>query len=570
MRYRLILFIVLSAAIMLGYQYYFMPIPPQPPSPDLGKTLQTESAFEGTMEKPGIAQKNSDEEIPVFPILLQDSGKDIKDFISFSVKPENDRKIEVDTEILKIIFSEKGGYIEEVTLKKFNEKEIPIKLFSDSYYGAVFFSGNSEKKVSSFSFEGPSKITISKDESRELIFKTIDEGMEVEKRFLLKSSDYAFDMFLGLRNGSDVPIGISEQIVLGPHFFLLGAQTDNRYIGHVGPVIDKGGKLTRETFEKLESPKNFSSDIEWTGLESKYFLASIKLPDKDYSAVFSPEGKDKLIVGVQSKLLKMNPLESVSTKYSFYIGPKYYSVLEKKGLEKAVDFGWFGILGKPLLIALNWIYSYLGNYGLSIVIITIILKIIFLPLTQKSFTSMQKMKDIQPQIKSLRDKYKKDPKKMNEETMALYKEYGVNPMGGCLPMLFQVPVFIAFYNVLLNSVELRGAPFFWWMTDLSQKDPYYITPILMGVTMLIQQKMTPTAGDPRQAQIMMIMPVVFTFMFMSFPIGLVIYWTMNNVLTIGQQYFMMPKDKKDSEEPGKKSRSVRRKKSKEREIAKGK
>jgi len=154
--------------------------------------------------------------------------------------------------------------------------------------------------------------------------------------------------------------------------------------------------------------------------------------------------------------------------------------------------------------------------------------------------------------------------------MALYKEQGVNPMGGCLPMVLQIPVFIAFYNVLLNSVELMGAPFFWWMKDLSQKDPYYITPILMGVTMLLQQKMTPTAGDPRQAQIMMIMPVVFTFMFMSFPVGLVIYWTVNNILTIAQQYFMMPKDSESEAENSGKSRSARKKKAKGKESAKKK
>ncbi|RMF92029.1 MAG: membrane protein insertase YidC [Candidatus Schekmanbacteria bacterium] len=563
MRFRLILFIILSAAIMLAYQYYFMPkLPPVKKKGEISQALPAQ-------KKGAIVEESKETEIPKPPILPSKIKEVDREKIEQKIKSlaaEQDRKIEVDTELLKFVFSEKGAYIEKIFLKKFKKDDEPITLFEDSYYGALFLASENGSNALPFIFEGPSKISLGKSESRELIFKSVTEdGIEVEKRFKIDGSHYTVEMLLGLRNDSESQINISEQILLGPHFFLLGEEGNNRYRGHVGPVIESQGKVIREKIEKLKEAKVFSNNIRWTGLESKYFLASIKLPEKNFSAGFFPEGKDKVTVSIQSVIKNLKPLESIKTKYSFYFGPKYYSLLEKNELGNAVDFGWFGFLGKPLLIALNWIYSYIGNYGLSIIIITIILKIIFIPLTQKSFTSMQKMKEIQPQIKAIRDKYKKDPKKMNEETMALYKEYGVNPMGGCLPMIFQIPVFIAFYNVLLNSVELRGAPFIWWITDLSQKDPYYITPILMGITMLIQQRMTPSAGDPRQAQIMMIMPVVFTFMFMSFPVGLVIYWTVNNILTIGQQYFLMPKqsDSQEEEVEGKSKKKKKRRKGRE-------
>jgi YidC/Oxa1 family membrane protein insertase len=198
---------------------------------------------------------------------------------------------------------------------------------------------------------------------------------------------------------------------------------------------------------------------------------------------------------------------------------------------------------------LNFFYKYTGNYGIAIIILTIIIKIIFWPLSQKSYKSMNKMKKIQPMMTKIKEKYKDDRQKMNEEMMRLYKTYKVNPAGGCLPMLVQIPVFIALYQALLSAIELRHAPFIYnlpftdivWLADLSAKDPLYITPLIMGATMFIQQKMTPSPGDPTQAKVMLFMPVVFTFIFLTFPAGLVVYWLANNVLSIGQQWWMLKK-----------------------------
>ena len=192
----------------------------------------------------------------------------------------------------------------------------------------------------------------------------------------------------------------------------------------------------------------------------------------------------------------------------------------------------------PLLIVLKFIYNYVGNYGIAIIILTILIKIIFWPLGNKSYKSMKEMQKLQPKMQELREKYKDDKQKLSQETMALYKTHKVNPLGGCLPIVIQIPVFFGLYKVLLYAIELRHSPFFFWIQDLSAKDPYYITPIVMGATMFMQQKMTPTMGDPMQAKIMLFMPVVFTFLFLNFPSGLVIYWLFNNIISIGQQMYI--------------------------------
>ncbi|MDO9079815.1 MAG: membrane protein insertase YidC, partial [Desulfuromonadales bacterium] len=197
--------------------------------------------------------------------------------------------------------------------------------------------------------------------------------------------------------------------------------------------------------------------------------------------------------------------------------------------------GFFEILAKPLFYVLKFFYDYVGNYGWAIILLTVLIKIIFWPLTDKSYKSMKAMQTLQPEMTKLREKHKNDRDTLNKEIMTLYKEHRVNPLGGCLPMLVQIPVFFALYQVLMNMIELRHAPFIFWLTDLSVKDPYYITPLVMGATMFIQQKLTPSQLDPIQQKIFLAMPIVFTFLFLNFPSGLVVYWLVNNVLTIAQQ-----------------------------------
>jgi YidC/Oxa1 family membrane protein insertase len=228
----------------------------------------------------------------------------------------------------------------------------------------------------------------------------------------------------------------------------------------------------------------------------------------------------------------------------FYVGPKDFDILAgiDRDLVRAVDFGMFAVIVVPLLRTLDWIHGFVGNYGWSIVILTVIINVIMFPLRHKQVVSMRKMQGIQPEVKVIQDRYAKlkatDPakQKMNQELMALYKERGVNPAAGCLPMLLPLPVFFAFYSLLYTAIELRGAPFGFWIQDLSRPDPYYVTPILMGLSQVWQQWMMPAAGvDPAQQKMMMIMPVVFMFIFLSMPSGVVVYWIVNNLWGIGQQ-----------------------------------
>ena len=240
-------------------------------------------------------------------------------------------------------------------------------------------------------------------------------------------------------------------------------------------------------------------------------------------------------------------------QYALYFGPRDIGILKSLNLqlEKAVNFGFFDIVSKPLLWVLIFFNGYLHNYGWAIILLTILVKIVFWPLTHKSYKSMKDMQKLQPKMAKIREKHKDNREQMNQEMMALYKTYKVNPMGGCLPMVIQIPVFFALYSLLGYAIELRHAPFLLWINDLAAPDrlpigvpiPYVgegipVLTLLMGASMFIQQKMTPTTGDPTQAKIMLFLPVVFTFMFINFAAGLVLYWLVNNVLSIGQQYYI--------------------------------
>jgi YidC/Oxa1 family membrane protein insertase len=227
------------------------------------------------------------------------------------------------------------------------------------------------------------------------------------------------------------------------------------------------------------------------------------------------------------------------------VGPKQFDVLQSVDAElvRAIYFGFFAFLAVPLLTALKWVYSFVGNYGWSIVLLTVVINLLIFPLRHKSLVSMRKVQALQPQIKSIQDRYSglkmTDPgrQKMQTEIMALYKEKGVNPAGGCVPTLLTLPVLFAFYSLLSQAIELRGAEFGWWIKDLSERDPYYVTPLLMALTMFWQTKISPSTADPAQQRIMMMMPLMFGVMFLAAPSGLVVYWFVGNLFAIAQQYF---------------------------------
>ncbi|MBI3291245.1 MAG: membrane protein insertase YidC [Elusimicrobia bacterium] len=283
--------------------------------------------------------------------------------------------------------------------------------------------------------------------------------------------------------------------------------------------------------------------VQWVGLDNRYFLAALIVPSlaasqtSDSSTLLVEGSKAETTVHITERC-RLAPGETQALEWQLYLGPKGYTQLRRLGLrlEESVDFGWMGALGKAALHALYFLHRLTGNYGWAIVLLTIGLQILLFPLAMKSLKASLAMKALQPQVKALQERFKGDPKRLNVEMMHLYKQSGTNPLGGCLPMLLQLPIFWALFTTLRNAYELRGAPFIGWIRDLSAQDPYYALPIFMGLGMFVQQRMTAVAADPTQRQMMYIMPVIFTFMFLRFPAGLVLYWLVNNLLTIAEQW----------------------------------
>jgi len=311
--------------------------------------------------------------------------------------------------------------------------------------------------------------------------------------------------------------------------------------------------------EDLATIADFVGDGQWIGLESEWYLAALVPRTPGFRLAGGKVG-DAVQAGLRVAIPALEPGQTWEGRVLSYVGPKEYDRLKAigLGLEKSIYFGGFPIpqsygglpmewIAVPILWLLGWFHRYTLNYGVAIILLTILTKVIFFPLTLKSMRSMKAMQVLQPQINALRSKYKSDPQRIQRETMELYREHKVNPLGGCLPMIVQIPVFYALYVALSVSVEMQNAPFICfgqlfgmhlWICDLAAQDPTYVLPILMGVSMFVQQKMTPTMGDPRQAKMMLLMPVVFTFMFLNLPSGLVLYWTLSNVLQITQQLYM--------------------------------
>jgi YidC/Oxa1 family membrane protein insertase len=312
-------------------------------------------------------------------------------------------------------------------------------------------------------------------------------------------------------------------------------------------------KIHREPPAEIVKGHEFVGDIAWAGFGYTYFFFGL-LPDNGAQNRLSVRQSGPAFIAAIS-----GPAGTTDKvhRYALFVGPKELDILKSagKGLERTIDFGYFGFVSIPFLYVLHFFHSFTGSYGLDIILLTVLIKLLMAPLTHKSFVSMKQMQKLQPQMERLKEKYKDDKEKLNKEIMELYRRNGVNPLGGCLPMVFQFPVFIGLYNALSTPIELRHAQFL-WIKDLSQPDwkslPFTVPgwwpsflpagipvlTILMGASMFIQQWMTPSAGDPNQRRMMLMMPLMFTFMFISFPAGLTVYWLVNNILTIGQQYWI--------------------------------
>jgi YidC/Oxa1 family membrane protein insertase len=384
-----------------------------------------------------------------------------------------------------------------------------------------------------------------------LTFKHISaNGIQLEKRLSFHADRYDVEINLAVRNVSRDSATTQTRFAWGPG---LRNSTDKKVSTIQPPTLWVDGKRMQVDLATVSGERLVEGKLSWAALQDTYFTAALLPMDKDLNAFVSKAPEEQPIVGLIGPKQTLPASGEVSARVLVYAGPRDLDLLRGVGhdLDQLIDLGWFDFLARPALWLLKFLYHYTGNYGVAIILITILQKIAFHPLTHKSMKSMQAMQAIQPKVQALQERYKNNPQKKQEETMALYRKHGVNPMGGCLPMLAQIPIFIALYNALSSSVEMWQARFL-WISDLTQPDSLFsaevwggyvlsanVLALLMGVSMWFQQKMSPTTGDPRQAQMMLwMMPIIFTFMFWSFPSGLVLYWLVNNVLQIGQQWLI--------------------------------
>ncbi|MGD0281021.1 MAG: membrane protein insertase YidC [Dissulfurispiraceae bacterium] len=497
MEKRTLLAIVISIAILFGYQYLFIkPVAPPPAGVDLAKEPAKEEVKQSPLAPAAADQK--------------------------AAAAETERQVVVDNDLYTATLSSTGGTIKSILLKNYKDKGAPIILRSQDVLPPFSLGVNEGFQYAHAPFQvrgADIKLTPGVN-TASLTFDYSDGSVSIRRTYTFHYGDYAVDL---KDEVSGVP---SYWITLGKDFGI--DEKDNKV--HFGPVLLKDADRLEFSASKLKEPKTFKEGVKWIAQEDKYFFSSlvpkgpvdeVRFWNKDNDALAAAEFKG----GVNT--------------YMLYIGPKENDRLQQyhAGLEYVIDFGFFSIIARPLFWILKLFFKVSHNYGVAIIILTTCVRIPFIPLVSKGQQSMKKLQEIQPRMAEIREKYKKEPERMQKEVMELYKKHKVNPMGGCLPMVLQIPVFFALYKVLLISIELRGAPFMLWIHDLSSKDPSYVLPIVMGITMVIQQKMTPSSMDPMQQKMMMIMPVVFTFMFLSFPAGLVLYWLVNNLLSIGQQFY---------------------------------
>lgn len=388
---------------------------------------------------------------------------------------------------------------------------------------------------------------------RQLVFTwTSSDGVVVEKHYGFNPHDYLIELSLVIRNGSDRPFQDRVQLTLYQEESL-----EDRFYGFEGPSALINNRLERVKPKKLAERPTLRGNIQWLAVEDRYFITSLLPRNQTDSELMPWRVADRIVANTYMEPVALiQPGMQQQFSYLIYMGPKSLKVLNDLniGLEKAINFGWFDFIAKPCLWFMNFVYRFIPNYGIAIIILTLMVKLLLWPLGNKSYRSMGEMKKIQPLMLEIREKYKNDRQRMNTEMMNLYKIYKVNPLSGCLPMLLQLPVFFALYRMLYEAIELRHAPFFGWIQDLSAPDrlfdfgftiPFMEPPIgipvltiIMGATMFLQQKMAPPIGDPIQAKIMMLMPIMFTFIFINFSSGLVLYWLINNVLSISQQYYI--------------------------------
>ena len=549
---RLLLAIGLSFLVLIVWSTFFVEQPPvsenQGPSvpQETDVDQRTDGAIDGSQEQARTATAVATAPKPA------------------ATPPSPSREISVATPFYTVRISSQGASFTSYILNDYRESveaDAPKKqLIAKDLKRGILRTGLAQRTIPGletavFTVENQSDEIVVANEKESLAFQWVsEEGAVFQKIFTFDPHSYLIDLKVVVSNNTDrvlrdnLALSLKNPIV---------EDTGYSFVGPSGLIDDQ---LEQVKIKNIEDKSEYTGTIKWIGLEDRYFIASI-IPGNEIKGRMKLDLIDDVVTNqLVNPPFEILPGEQTDFQYHLFMGPKSMELLDSLGydLGKALNFGFFNFIAKPCLWFMNQIHDVIPNYGFAIILLTIFTKILLWPLGNKSYKSMSEMKKLQPLMTEIREKYKGDKQKMNQELMALYRTYKVNPMGGCLPMILQIPVFFALYRMLYQAIELRHAPFLLWINDLSAPDrlfefgfsipfmePPYGIPVLtivMGATMLLQQKMSPPPGDPTQAKMMMLMPIVFTFIFINFSSGLVLYWLVNNVLSISQQYYVQKKN----------------------------
>ena len=546
MERRIFLAIILAAVVMYGWQAFFMP--PPPPAPRSNASQQTPAkAPAAPTPSPSTTSAVQGETQPT-PSSVQ------------AVKGEQtEREIVVDTAVAKVVLTNRGGRVLHWQLKEYRtpagepvdlipsnipaEQPRPFSLRVDD----AQVTQRLNESLYKVSGDASGRVDATKS-SVGLTFEFEDAaGLHVRKELRFEPRNFVVSFSADVRNGET---SLNPWILWGPGLGDLGAITSggSYFTGNaVQPpqaIFHRDGDVERLKIDAITKQPAYEGQFRFAGIDDHYFVAALlnlgqaRLEFKPVS--ISVPGKTAPLQFLSGAYHLQQPPHNVRV----FVGPKQFDLLRSVDPElvRAINFGMFSWMVVPLLSALKWLFGFLGNYGWAIVVLTILLNLVLFYPRHRSVVAMRKMQAIQPEMKAIQDRYANlkatDPakQKMNTEVMNLYRERGVNPASGCVPMLLTMPVLLAFYSLLSQSIELRGAPFVGWIHDLSAPDPYFVIPLLMGITMFWQQRISPTSADPTQQRVMMIMPIMFTAMMAFSPSGVVLYWTVSQLWAIGQQY----------------------------------
>ncbi len=513
-----------------------------------------------TLSEDGTPVPVLEEDVPALPTISGEDLASAPDLPTATATPDY-KKIRVRTDVLDLDINLRGGGIRRLALLDYpvslTEKDTPFPLLE--FQPPNIFLAQSGLRGKSTSAQGNapdhhaeftanrSEYTLADgtDTLKVTLQWSSDDGVRVAKVYTFQRGSYSIDVHYQVNNGTSEPWNArmygqfqrSEVEATGGLF---------RTYTYTGGVISGPEK----PYDKIDFSDMRDVDLKrsetggWIAMIQHYFTAAwVPSPEGRNYYYSKAVANDRFVLGVMTPPLSVAPQATGGVGLTLYAGPKTQDRLKAvaPNLERTVDYGWLWLIAEPIFWLLKWIHGVIGNWGFSIIALTMLIKLAFFHLSATSYKSMARMRKLQPRVMDLRDRFSGDKQKLNQAMMELYKKEKINPLGGCLPILVQIPVFISLYWVLLESVELRQAPFSLWIHDLSVHDPFFVLPVLMGITMLAQQRLNPAPPDPMQARIMMALPFVFTFLFLFFPAGLVLYWFVNNLLSIIQQWVITKK-----------------------------